>query len=742
MGTGFRLRGSRALEGFHILSPIPPGAAAAAALVLLASCGEAPAPDGREEIDIVALVPFEASGPATRRLEFAAASSRPHLLRGWSGPARAPDGSRGAWLAEREAAAVFQAGRAPAAIRLEAELGHWGEGGEASPEGLLVALNGQPVGGSWNGRAALTLPARWLRPGGNILTFRRARRGPGAGTDRTLFRSLTLTPEGESSPAVAVSARRPALLLPPGAEVSVHVRAPAEARLALTAQARGSSGGRLLVACAVDGVGERTVLDAVLRAPQAFERDLEVAAGRFVRLTFQSRGDGSAIEVGAPRVVGAAPAISGPVSAASASPAAGPRNVLLYVADTLRADRLGAYGSEGGLTPALDELAQGGVVFENAIAQAPWTRPAAASILTGLDPDAHGAVGGSSTLSPSARTAGHAFGRHGFATAGIVTNVNASAGLGFGRGFEHYEYLPEGPETPGGYATAATLHERGLSWLDGQRGRPFFLYLHANDVHSAYRLRRRLRPESSGPPLLRDRELAAVAPERLQALYDAAVADLDREMGRLLASLAARGLAETTVVAFLADHGEEFLDHGGLSHGHSLYQELLRVPFIVRVPGSRHQGLRSRGLARQVDVLPTLLTLAGLPAPPDLPGLPLLEPDGRLRGAGAADARAATWLAPTALEAVVLPPWKVVFPARGTDAPRLYDLEADPAERVDLAATHPALVGYAAQLAARRRAEAARVARPQGAAARRPEDSETDPATLERLRALGYLEGR
>jgi arylsulfatase A-like enzyme len=370
-------------------------------------------------------------------------------------------------------------------------------------------------------------------------------------------------------------------------------------------------------------------------------------------------------------------------------------NVILISIDTLRPDRLGAYGGERGLTPALDGLAARGAVFEQAIAQAPWTIPSHASFLTSEYPSALG-VGpyrDPGKLSPAALTLAEAFREHGFATAAI-TGGYVSRVLGFEQGFDAFHETLDEPV----FASTRAYAERWLDQRDPKR--PFFLFLHTFEVHQ-YRppadLRERLVTPYDGPlrqvervsAFVQDGETRAHAAGFSQAdwryladLYDACVASVDAEIGRLLATLAERGLLEQTLVVVTSDHGEEFGEHGGSGHGYTLYDENLRVPLVLG-----HRSLAARRVPEQVrllDLAPTLVELAGLSAPPSWRGqslVPLLE------GAALAPLPAFSEHAHRPLLALREAGAKLIVDPSG--ARTLFDLARDPAERADVAGRDP-----------------------------------------------------
>jgi arylsulfatase A-like enzyme len=311
--------------------------------------------------------------------------------------------------------------------------------------------------------------------------------------------------------------------------------------------------------------------------------------------------------------------------------ATGKPNVLLVCLDAVRADRMGCYGYDRRpTTPHLDELARESIVFEDASAPGCWTKPSVPSFLTGTWPLEHGVYEGSvqevegsfsDVLPGEARTQAEAFDARGWATAAFIENDQLAVGSGVEQGFDVYE---------AGAGDAREIRWRALDWIDAQeRGRPFFLYLHLIDAHGPYLVSeesvRRLAPEAPLGPIggkewraVRDAvnggELKLSAPEKegLGALYDAAIRSMDDQLALLFRALELRGLWERTVVAVVADHGEEFLERGRLGHGHGLHQTLLRVPWILRVPG-KDPGRVSTPVSL-VDLAPTLLSAAGVGA--------------------------------------------------------------------------------------------------------------------------------
>jgi len=324
-------------------------------------------------------------------------------------------------------------------------------------------------------------------------------------------------------------------------------------------------------------------------------------------------------------------------------------DVLLIVVDTLRADRLGVYGNERELTPYLDAWAATARRFDAAFAHAPWTLPSTASLFTSLVPQQHGAGGslaldpargdgGFRSLDPRIPTIAERFRDAGYATASIVNVDFLTETFGMTRGFEHIDAKTYASNREARSATETT--DAALAWLEVNEDRPCFLFVHYFDAHAVYSPPPSFRRRFADP---RDREdddfvfgtraqmirlrtgELALSPdviERASRLYDGEVAYVDSEIGRLFAVMAERDRADSTIVVVTSDHGEEFLDHGGFEHGHTLYQELLHVPLLIAWPGRIEPGVTSSivGLA---DVAPTLCELAGLSAPATFAGTSL-----------------------------------------------------------------------------------------------------------------------
>jgi arylsulfatase A-like enzyme/tetratricopeptide (TPR) repeat protein len=404
--------------------------------------------------------------------------------------------------------------------------------------------------------------------------------------------------------------------------------------------------------------------------------------------------------------------------ATAPAPSAARPNVLFVTIDTLRADRLGAYGHAAAATPTLDALAARGVRFATAIAHVPLTGPSHASMLTGLTPIGHGVRDNGGYVVPAeVKTAAEEFSRAGYRTAAFVSGFPLDRRFGFNRGFATYDdHLPRGNDprrTPYVERSADATTDAALRWLNAAPASPapFFLWVHYYDPHAPYE-----------PP----GDLAA----RFRAApYDGEVAFVDAQIGRLLRDLEGQGALARTLVLATADHGEGLGEHGEGTHGLFVYDSTLKVPWIMAGPGVR-AGVVPSTVARGIDVLPTLLDHAGLPIPDGLEGRSLRPaaegkamPDAPVYAESVYAEREFGW-AP--LFALRTSRYKLVEAPR----PELYDLQKDAGEATNRMAEEPA---RAEELRAKLEGLLARPAR--AAAAK------VDAVTAERLAALGYLGG-
>lgn len=330
-------------------------------------------------------------------------------------------------------------------------------------------------------------------------------------------------------------------------------------------------------------------------------------------------------------------ALWGLVSAPGSSPGAPapPRaeRVVLVTIDTLRADHVGAYGSPVA-TPALDALAAEGALVEQACTPVPSTGPAHASLLTGLYPWRHGTLTNGAPLDPRLPTLASRLREQGFATAAFVSSTLLDRRFGFDRGFDHFSFEPTEPFLWAGrrrerfWSRGGATVAQAMRWITAHAGQRFFVWVHLFDPHTPYdpppgfrlspelpvSLERKSPPEQLG---IGSRQLR----ERLRA-YRGEIAYADAQLAKLVERLRLLELLEGTALLLTSDHGEGLGDHGLLEHGRTLFDELVRVPLLVRAPGVP-AGRRLAGDAQLEDLTPTVLSLVGAEVPSGLDGLDL-----------------------------------------------------------------------------------------------------------------------
>ena len=450
-------------------------------------------------------------------------------------------------------------------------------------------------------------------------------------------------------------------------------------------------------------------------------------------------------------LVGATVALMATLACASSSRQP---DMVLWIVDTLRADRLGLYGFERPVSPHYDAAAAQSTVFEAAFAQSSWTRPAVASMLTGVSPIRHGVHVSQHSLGEDWELLTERLRELGYATAGFVANGNVQEKFGFDQGFDHFWFVNRAP--------AETLIDQALGWLDNLRiespGQPFFMMILSVEPHDGYEpaepFRSRFASGVVDPALgtvpwmqsLRKRRLASNPDPRRRAaepqhvveglfqLYEAEVAWSDHEFGRFRLELERRGLDPSLVV--VADHGEAFGEHGFFGHL-DLHDEVHRIPFFVHLPGQT-KGYRVHEPVHQVDILPSLLELAGGAVPDDVDGSSLLPLMAGKTGA-AEHLIGRPIVSVSLLERPDLHPtyslvsgrWKLIW--RKPRSVQLFDRFSDQAETVDVADQKPVVVRHLLRVL-QQEIEAAE--------SRSVDSIETDldEETRRQLKAMGYVD--
>ena len=442
-------------------------------------------------------------------------------------------------------------------------------------------------------------------------------------------------------------------------------------------------------------------------------------------------------------------------------------NVIVIMVDTLRADYLGAYGFEGDISPNIDALAAESVRFDNCIAQAPWTSPSIASFVTSLHAQNHCVANGYGlfceviedeylweSLPEEATTMAEVFRDAGYETAGFVGNWVVKSKFGFAQGFDTY-VEPQGDEQH--IDEDRFLFDQATEWLRQRKGgRPFLLYLHLMDVHAPYRLTAEgIEAIRDSPSLGKDRALTeleiADRPVHLGArirwpdpsmadrlrnwktAYAAGVRGFDRQLGVFLDVLREQELIEDAVVVFVSDHGEEFVEHGAWEHGKTYFNPALQVPLLLRLPGAERAGERVGRLVSLIDVMPTLLGLAGIEQ--ELPPMQGKDLGPVVSGEGGGEepwAFASALPEETATIVAQNDNLKLILDLE-TGATELYDLGEDPGELRDIASERKDLLDLMQQ---RIQAHLESVG---SFPSYRPSATALSEEDIEKLRSLGYV---
>lgn len=371
-------------------------------------------------------------------------------------------------------------------------------------------------------------------------------------------------------------------------------------------------------------------------------------------------------------------------------------NIVLITIDTLRADHLSCYGYERKTSSNIDNIAKEGIRFTNALATSPWTPPSMASIMTSLYPISHGVNHGfarsgkaysQEILSGKFNTLAEILKKHGYTTFGAVANVHMTEELGFSQGFDYY-YC-------GGFHKAYLINNVVSSWEEKiKKSKKSFIWVHYFDPHHTYNPKSpwikdfaaELRVENTALSKMSMKELIKLIPtfkkkkdalEYLIALYDSEISYVDYHLRHLLYKL---GLDKNSLIIITSDHGEEFLEHGSLGHAHTLYQELIHVPLIIKLPFPSKYPINSviDEPVSIIDIMPTILGFSGITIPTEIKGKNLLE-EGKWLRKEKRDylfSELSRW---RRIKTVLNKNWKYIFHYK-TKKGELYNITKDPRE--------------------------------------------------------------
>ncbi len=410
-------------------------------------------------------------------------------------------------------------------------------------------------------------------------------------------------------------------------------------------------------------------------------------------------------------------------------------NLVLVLIDTLRADRLSAYGYQRPTSPIFDALADSGVLFENVLAQSSWTKTSMASLWTATYPSTNRVTRYPHGLPDGLTTPAEVLQDAGFKTVGIFRNGWVAPNFGFAQGFDLY-FKPvirpkEGlrQDNPSAYRLPGTDHDLTAAaneFLRSVGDERFFLYLHYMDVHQYVY------------------DDSADFGTGYSDIYDNSIRWVDSNLGHLVAVLQQQGLMKRTLLVVASDHGEAFREHGAEGHARDLYVETTQVPLLVALPMRLREGIRVSTPVENVDIWPTVFDLLGMPPMAGAQGrslVPLIE--AAARGEEPADGARPRFAQldqawgqqnkdPQPLISVQEGPYRLFHRRHRPDADELYDVSKDPGEQQDIAAEEAERAA-----ALRRTAEAYAEAPPPVWG--EPQEVALDDFELGQLRALGYV---
>ncbi len=766
-------RGSRFIRSCAVLAVVS----------LLPHCGPTTSRKGIVAYDFVESFPLSESQHEVTFIDFGTPTARQYMRSGWSTGEGSPSTATFVWSLGRESVLEFflhEAREVPVTFRC------FPFQFPGSPQqAISIAVNGVDLQTvrlqeGWN-LYRIVLPAAALKAGLNQLEFRYAysRAAIAVVPDSVGQRILSVGwvhlafAAGDEPPAPKArpNVESEQLHIPFGAKVDYYLRLPGKSELTF----------------------DQLILDEPGQLEVLFERkeDGELVLGKFqqsaglstlavsgrsdeiVRLSFRARAartsssaDGRATLV-RPVLYTAQPVPVGPRET-PADPSGEEEhskrpNIIMYLVDTVRGDHLGCYGYTRPISPNIDALAGDGILFETAVAQAPYTWASVASLMTGLGVPTHRITRLKDSLPGEAITLAEFLGATGYNSTAIITSP-ALRQAGVDQGFVGIEFMRD-----------VDAPQRIRQWLaDKSDEQPFFLYVHTGEPHDPYdapdRFRRRfagalrqpdLTPEQEA--LLRDistkREgkpspsatkpgsrawLDALLAEELAAtqeriydmvsLYDAGVAQADERFGLLIEELKKRKLYEDALIVFLSDHGEELYDHGSWAHGKTLYSEVLNIPLIVKLPSSTGvKGERRRDLAQHIDVVPTILDYLGIEMPKHLEGISLLPSVFREQESHQSR-RIFSYVADgtEAGASVIDFPWKFIWNSVSGPNEQLFNIETDPREKTNLSGEHPLRAKY---LKAMIKAHALAPS-----TALEPGEAILDEDLLRKLKSMGYVQ--
>ncbi|MFA9470862.1 MAG: sulfatase [Deltaproteobacteria bacterium] len=540
---------------------------------------------------------------------------------------------------------------------------------------------------------------------------------------------------------------RQAIALSRKSTLRYHVLVPANGSLGFGVGVEGEGDAPFSIAVTADGQPTTQVFTGMASGAWTDHKvDLSGFAGETVRVDLSAEGQGTGrLAWNSPRIL--VPA----VPKRQLEPA---KNVVVVVIDTLRADKLRPFNPQTRVkTPAIDQFASDGAVFELAQAPENWTKPSVASILTGLHPQTHQQKTGDAALPSSAELLSEHLQGEGFATGGFIANGYVSDRFGFDQGWDDYtNYIREEKSTE-----AKDVFDDAGNWIEAHKDGRFFAYIQTIDPHVPYdppgkylqmydpsEYAGQIRPRMTGDLLEKAKRnppqvvFDASDKRRLEALHDGEITKHDHFFGAFLERLSALGLANDTLIVVTSDHGEEFDDHGSWGHGHSVYQELLHVPLMFRLPNRVPAGTKVGEAVSTLDISATVTDLLGVPAMAHNEGHALV---GLMLGEAPSQPAVAFSDFQDDRRVITTGRWKLIL--RGNLTSTMFDLVADPLEKNQLdASAFPIGRRYSRMLLGQFLGASDRgdwlSADQKGGTQLERENAEMDDTIRDQLRALGY----
>jgi arylsulfatase A-like enzyme len=439
------------------------------------------------------------------------------------------------------------------------------------------------------------------------------------------------------------------------------------------------------------------------------------------------------------------------------------KHVILIIVDTLRPDFLSCYGSQEVQTPAMDRLADDSILFEKAIAPAPWTLPSIASIMTGVSPFVHLTTTRYARLPNAFQTLAERMRDAGYVTAAIGFNPFLLPVNNASQGFLDYDFYPRKsirffggrllqiafPNLYRSSATTTDLTKLSCAWIEAHCEENFFLWIHYYDPHLPYAPPLAFLPDDQPPPSLntafddaieaRGGDFVPTLTERewIKTLYSSEIRYVDANIGQLLDKLKDLDIYRESLIILTSDHGEEFWEHGGFEHGHSLYGEVLSVPLMIKLPQSIADG-RVRERVTVESITPTILDLCQIDFDPEKLTASSLSP--LLRGA--VGTRKPEIIFSTGVlyfeekESVIFEQMKYIY-SQMSGREELYGMTSDPGEEVSLLYSHPEEAKKARELLEKHRRKAESLKTSMGI--EEGEQIKLDGEMIQRLKSLGYV---